>query len=109
MSCAKWGSYSMAPKEVTVLVRPEQLALSPLASSSAARASGVTEARYHGHDELISAELAVAGVLQVRARGTEPPADGDEVSLTVRGPVTAWPVRPAGAADPPGPADAENA
>jgi hypothetical protein len=69
----------------------------------------VTEAQYHGHDTLISVDVAEAGVLQVRVLGTEPPADGDEVSLTVRGPVTAWPARPAEAAGPPGPADAETA
>jgi len=95
-----------------VLIQPEQFALLPLASS-AAPASGVTgkvtEARYYGREAPISVDVAEAGVLQVRALGTEPPADGDEVSLTVRGPVTAWPVRPAEAADPPGPADAENA
>ena len=96
-----------------MLIRPAQFALLPLASSSAVPASEVTgkvtEARYHGHDALIFAEVAVAGMLQVRALGTEPPADRDGVSLTVRGPVTAWPVRPAEGADPPGPADAENA
>ena len=63
MSCAKPGQLLYGAKEVTVLIRPEQFALSPLASSSAAPASGVT----------------------------------------------AWPVRPAKAAGPPGPADAENA
>jgi hypothetical protein len=89
---------------------PEQFALSSLASSSAVPAGGVTgkvtEARYHGHDALISVDVADAGVFQVRALGTEPPADGDEVSLTVRGPVTAW---AADAADSLGPADAEDA
>jgi hypothetical protein len=63
MSCAKPGQLLYGAKEVTVLIRPEQFALSPLASSSAAPASGVT----------------------------------------------ARPVCPAEAADPPGPADAENA
>ena len=96
-----------------MLIRPAQFALLPLASSSAVPASEVTgkvtEARYHGHHAPISVDVAEAGMLQVGALGTEPPADGDEVSLTVRGPVTAWPVRPAEGADPPGPADAENA
>ena len=95
-----------------MLIRPEQFALLPLASS-AAPANGatgkVTQARYYGHDAPLSVDVAEAGVLQVRALGTEPPADGDEVSLTVRGPVTALPFRPAEAADPPGPADEENA
>jgi hypothetical protein len=98
---------------VTVLIRPEQFALSWLASSLVVPAGGVTGtvtgARYHGHDALISVDVAGAGLLQVPALGTEPPADGDEVSLTVRGPVTAWAARPAEAAGSPGPADAENA
>jgi iron(III) transport system ATP-binding protein len=98
---------------VTVLIRPEQFALSSLASSSVVPAGEVTGtmtwARYHGHDALISVDVTEAGVLQARVLGTEPPADGDEVSLTVRGPVTAWAAPPAEAAGSPGPGNAENA
>ena len=44
MSCTKRGQLLYGAKEVTVLIRPEQFALSPLASSSAAPASGVRPA-----------------------------------------------------------------
>jgi iron(III) transport system ATP-binding protein len=91
---------------VTVLIRPEQITLSrpssavsgvpgsPEASPGAplgAVTGKVAETRYHGHDALIAVDVAEAGLLQVRELGTEPPQPGDEVSLTVSGPVTAWP------------------
>jgi iron(III) transport system ATP-binding protein len=77
--------------EVTVLIRPEQIALAPIIPGAAGGITGkVTEARYHGHDALISVDVAEAGVIQVRSLGADPPAPGDEVSLTVNGPVTAW-------------------
>jgi iron(III) transport system ATP-binding protein len=94
--------------EVTVLIRPEQIALFRLSppvvpGSPDASASGLTgaslgavtgkvsETRYHGHDALIAVDVAEAGLLQVRELGIEPPQPGDEVSLAVSGPVTAWP------------------
>ena len=55
--------------EVTVLIRPEQVALAPLAPSAERITGKVTEARYHGHAL----------------------APWDEVCLTATGPVTAWP------------------
>ena len=75
--------------EVTVLIRPEQIALAPLSPEGIT--GKVTEARYHGHDALISVDVADAGVVQVRMLGTGAPAPGDEVSLIANGPVTAWP------------------
>jgi iron(III) transport system ATP-binding protein len=77
--------------EVTVLIRPEQITLVSLALSADGVTGKVVEARYHGHDALIAVDVADAGVLQVRALGAVVPAPGDEVSLTVTGPVTAWP------------------
>jgi iron(III) transport system ATP-binding protein len=77
--------------EVTVLIRPEQVALAPLAPSADGIAGKVTEARYHGHDALIAVDVGDAGVLQVRMLGAGAPAPGDEVCLTATGPVTAWP------------------
>jgi len=91
--------------EVTVLIRPEQIALSTPAGSGtdpgaiAGTVTGkVTQTRYHGHDALIAVDVREAGLLQVRALGTpagEPPAPGDEVILAVSGPVMAWRVPPA--------------
>jgi iron(III) transport system ATP-binding protein len=77
--------------EVTVLIRPEQIALAPLAPSAEGVTGKVTEARYHGHDALIAVDVGDAGVLQVRMLGAGAPAPGDEVCLTATGPVTAWP------------------
>ena len=77
--------------EVTVLIRPEQITLAPLAPSAEGVTGKVTEARYHGHDALIAVDAGDAGVLQVRMLGAGAPAPGDEVCLTATGPVTAWP------------------
>jgi iron(III) transport system ATP-binding protein len=55
--------------EVTVLIRPEQIALAPLAPSAEGVTGEVTEARYHGHDALIAVDVGDAGVLQVRMLG----------------------------------------
>jgi iron(III) transport system ATP-binding protein len=95
------GQLNGASGEVTVLIRPEQIALSPSAPSGAegaraiaGRVTGkVTQTRYFGHDVLVAVDVPGAGPIQVRALGTlefEPPAPGDEVSLTASGPVTAW-------------------
>jgi len=99
------GALSGATGEVTVLIRPEQIALAAVTgagdvpSGSVIGVSGVTgkvrQARYHGHDALIAVDVAEAGLLQVRALGMEPPAPESEVSLLVSGPVTAWPGAPA--------------
>jgi iron(III) transport system ATP-binding protein len=74
---------------VTVLIRPEQIRLS--VPEPGGVTGKVSETRYHGHDALIGVDAGEAGVFQVRAVGTEPPAPGDEVSLVVSGPVVAWP------------------
>jgi iron(III) transport system ATP-binding protein len=83
--------------KVTVLIRPEQITLLRPAETTATSVTGkVSETRYHGHDALIAVDVAEAGLLQVRELGTEPPGPGDEVSLTVSGPVSAWPGLPQG-------------
>jgi iron(III) transport system ATP-binding protein len=91
--------------QVTVLVRPEQITLSRTGpdapgqkaedavtgESEDAVTGKVTDTRYHGHDVLVSVDVAGAGLVQARVPGEEPPLAGDEVVLTVAGPVTAWP------------------
>jgi iron(III) transport system ATP-binding protein len=85
--------------EVSVLIRPEQITLSRTGSGSEAPSEElrdtvtgkVTDTRYHGHDVLVSVDVAGAGLVQARVPGAEPPLSGDEVVLTVGGPVTAWP------------------
>jgi iron(III) transport system ATP-binding protein len=86
---------------VTVLIRPEQITLLRPAETAAASVTGkVSETRYHGHDALIAVDVAEAGLLQVRELGTEPPGPGDEVSLMVSGPVSAWPAGRTSPAEP---------
>ena len=74
-----------AKREVTVLVRPEQVTL------SGALAGTVTETSYHGHDALVTVDIGGVGAVQARTSGAVAPAPGDEVALGVDGPVTAWP------------------
>ena len=85
------GQLPVGGGEVTVLIRPEQIALAPLAPSPEGVTGKVTEARYHGHDALVAVDAGDAGVLQVRMLGAGAPAPGDEVCLTATGPVMAWP------------------
>ena len=85
--------------EVSVLIRPEQITLTGTGRGSDASHQGsedavtgkVTDTRYHGHDVLVSVDVAGVGPVQARLAGVEPPLSGDEVVLTVGGPVTAWP------------------
>ena len=85
------GQLPDAAGEVTVLIRPEQIALHQVRAASPMLTGKVTETRYHGHDALIVVDVAEVGPLQVRALGADPPAPGDEVAIEVSGPVTAWP------------------
>jgi iron(III) transport system ATP-binding protein len=85
--------------EVSVLIRPEQITLTrsgrgsdaPQQESEDAVTGKVTDTRYHGHDVLVSVDVAGAGLVQALLAGVEPPGSGDEVVLSVGGPVTAWP------------------
>ena len=85
--------------KVSVLIRPEQITLTrtgPGPGTSRqepedAVTGKVTDTRYHGHDVLITVDVAGVGPVQARLAGVEPPLSGDEVVLTVGGPVTAWP------------------
>jgi iron(III) transport system ATP-binding protein len=73
-------------REVTVLVRPEQVTL------SGGVAGTVAETSYHGHDALVTVDVAGVGMVRSRTSGAAAPALGDKVALGVDDPVTAWPV-----------------
>ena len=73
-------------RDVIVLVRPEQVTL-----SGSAAIGTITAARYHGHDAMVSVDVAGVGPVQARTSGAAVPALGDKVTLGVDGPVTAWP------------------
>ena len=81
---------------VTVLIRPEQIRIAP--PSQGGVLGQVIETRYHGHDALITVRPEVNGAgskiepLRVLTIRRDPPAPGDEVSITVEGAVIAWPV-----------------
>jgi len=85
-------------REVSVLIRPEQITLTRTGpgtdasrqQSEDAVAGKVTDTHYHGHDVLVTVDVVGAGPVQVRVLGTEPPLSGDEVILTVDHAVTAW-------------------
>jgi iron(III) transport system ATP-binding protein len=70
--------------EVTVLVRPEQVTLSGEVAGT------VTRTSYHGHDALVTVDVAGVGTVRARTPGAAAPALGDEVTIGVDGPVIAW-------------------
>jgi iron(III) transport system ATP-binding protein len=72
-------------REVTVLVRPEQVTL------FGGVAGTVSETSYHGHDALVTVDVAGLGTVRSRTSGATAPALGDKVNLGVADPVTAWP------------------
>ena len=88
--------------KVSVLIRPEQITLSRTGNGDDASrqvpedsedtvTGKVTDINYHGHDVLVTVDVAGSGPVQARVLGAEPPLSGDEVNLVVAGPVTAWP------------------
>jgi iron(III) transport system ATP-binding protein len=81
---------------VSVLIRPEQITLhgpsgGPRSEAEAAVTGKVTDTRYHGHDALVTVDIPGAGPVRARTPGAAPLSPGDEVVLTIDGPVTAWP------------------
>jgi iron(III) transport system ATP-binding protein len=80
-------------KEVTVLIRPEQLDVRPGAAGQGAHGR-VISTSFHGHDTLISVSHGsetVPSPLLVRVHGNPQLMPGSAVTLTVREPVCAWP------------------
>lgn len=71
----------------TVLIRPEQVALS--AHGSAAVSAHVDEVDYFGHDALVKLRLRDGSIAMARTLGGSPPA-GSEVGVSVAGTVQAY-------------------
>jgi iron(III) transport system ATP-binding protein len=90
------GSWPAADRRALVLVRPEQL---EVRTRSAVPAGGGIHARvidraYFGHDAVLRVALsdhADGKPLLVRVTGHGAPPPGEDVLLTVRPPVMAWP------------------
>ncbi len=78
---------------VEAMVRPEQIALSPAGTGQAQAV--VTRVSFYGHDSVVELDLLDddTGVPGLRARmaGLSAPEVGDQVGLTVVGPVRAFP------------------
>ena len=101
------GQLTPAPGRVTVLIRPEQLHLSPLRPGTLT--ARVADCSYYGHDALLTVHPEPAagapsglqadgdpadgdpGELRARTDSPDPPAPGTLVSLAVHGSVAAWP------------------
>ena len=83
------GHAASAPaRDWVVVLRPEQLSLSPADPTlTATPGTGVVrETSYHGHDSLLRVELSDGSVVPVRVPGgTPPPRPGDQVMVQVRG------------------------
>ena len=84
------------PGRVTVLIRPEQIAV-----CTAARESGpvgrVVRCGYHGHDTVLQVQLGCdrdGPLVLVRTLGNAQLAPGDSVGLSARGAVLVWPTAP---------------
>jgi ABC-type sugar transport system ATPase subunit len=78
---------------VLVLVRPEQVQLGHDGDSTQLQGR-VTQCHFYGHDMLVTVETSDhRGRLTVQARltGRSPLGTGSLVSLSVAGPVKAWP------------------
>jgi iron(III) transport system ATP-binding protein len=90
------GPSAPGPGPVTVLVRPEQIAL--VADGVAGAVPGtVRRCEYFGHDTVLAVELAPgrdpasAAAVQVRLAGESPLRPGAPVTLLVSGPTLGWP------------------
>jgi iron(III) transport system ATP-binding protein len=89
------GQQPPAPGQVTVLIRPEQICLTPPGSDAVP--ARVTATHYYGHDALVAVRpdasddaSGEAEDLRVRISRADPPEPGEFVSLTVSGAVAAW-------------------
>jgi iron(III) transport system ATP-binding protein len=76
-----------------VLLRPEQLRLGT-AEGDGPRAR-VRSIDFYGHDARVRLDLASGGSVSARLEGTNLPAAGDDVSVTVLGPALSFPTAPA--------------
>lgn len=80
-------------RPVTVLIRPEQMRIDNPESTGAARAR-VVGTEYYGHDaivRLVPLTGSLPSTIVARVMGDAPLTSGQEVTLSVAGPVKAWP------------------
>jgi iron(III) transport system ATP-binding protein len=81
-------------RSLLVLIRPEQLTITPTRAPKHANAGApgtVRRQAFHGHDSLVTVEMADGARLLVRTMGAGPHVvEGDPVTIAVDGPVRAW-------------------
>lgn len=91
---ARWsGAMPTDSRPVTALVRPEQITVGT-PSNGAGTVGRVLSRGFHGHDTVLSVELAQTDggrPVLVRALGNPPLAAGDSCSLVAAGAVLVWP------------------
>ncbi len=88
------GQSMPAHGQVKVLIRPEQLHLSPVQPGTIT--ARVAACRYYGHDALLTVHTDLPdefGDLRARTDSPDPPEPGALVGLAVRGCVAAWSCR----------------
>jgi iron(III) transport system ATP-binding protein len=98
------GQPAPAKGQVTVMIRPEQLHLSPAKPGTpgppGAIIARVQDCSYYGHDALLTVHPDANGFgeagLRARTDNPDPPEPGAVVSLVVHGSVAAWPGRTPG-------------
>ncbi|MBI4939170.1 MAG: ABC transporter ATP-binding protein [Actinobacteria bacterium] len=82
---------------VEVVLRPEQLTLSPVGrrgqppTVDAARLGVVERIEYFGHDALVDVRLVTGELVRARVAGADLPADGDVVQVDVLGTARTYP------------------
>lgn len=87
-------------RRAVLMLRPEQLVLDPDPAPAGMATGVIREVAYHGHDSLLRVELPDGSRIITRsAGGTEPPAPGGAVRITVTGRGRLFPADEA----PPGP------
>lgn len=98
-----------ARQPVTVLVRPEQLRVTPSPGGGPGVGARVVEAGFHGHDALVHlvTEDAASAPMIARVVGGMRLETGARVTIKVVGPVHCWPRPSAGDTSPDPPAGAQ--
>jgi iron(III) transport system ATP-binding protein len=86
------GPLPLAPagSRATVLVRPEQVRIGDSGDSGVT--GTVLTREFYGHDAVVTVAVGASGTVLVRIHGSDLPAVGAEIGLSVATPVIAWTV-----------------
>lgn len=82
----------VADGEFLALIRPEQVQLSPVMSTSTAHVATVVEVSYYGHDAAVRLVLGDSDlIITARVLGEQAPVPHSKVAIHVEGPVLTFP------------------